>query len=315
MARLGPRVVSMAVSLRDRVAGGLLGLAAGDALGATVEFCPPDTIREHHGVHHEITGGGVFGWRPGQGTDDTDLAYAVAATYAEGYSLDRLATAFCAWYAGGPRDVGGTTSAALRRLRTTGRPDLSGDAVVGPNSAGNGSLMRCLATGLVRSDPRQRRMEAVEISAVTHADRRCTQACAAYCDLVSHLVEGATPNHAVEEVLRSSPMGADVRLAVAGAGGLDVDELDTGGYVLATLQVGVWALLQRRSFEDVLVDVVNRGGDADTTAAVAGGLLGVRDGVGALPARWLEQLEYRARLLDLVPALVAARSPQPAPAD
>ena len=302
----------VSLSVRERIAGGLLGLAAGDALGATVEFCSPATIRGRHGVHREITGGGAFGWRPGQGTDDTDLAYALAVSYAEGYSLGRVGAAFSAWYAGGPRDVGGTTGAALRRLRATGRPELSGHAVLGPNSAGNGSLMRCLATGLVRRDPRQRRLEAVEVSAVTHADRRCTQACAAYCDLVAYLVEGATPDHAVEEVLRSSPMGADVRLAIAGAGELVVDELDTSGYVLATLQVGVWALLQRRGLEDVLVDVVNQGGDADTTAAVAGGLLGVRDGAGAIPARWSDRLEYRSRLLDLVPTLVAARSPQPA---
>ena len=58
--------------------------------------------------------------------------------------------------------------------------------------------------------------------------------------------------------------------------------------------------------------MVNQGGDADTTAAVAGGLLGVRDGAGAIPPRWSDRLEYRSRLLDLVPTLVAARSPQPA---
>jgi ADP-ribosylglycohydrolase len=77
--------------------------------------------------------------------------------------------------------------------------------------------------------------------------------------------------------------------------------------VLATLQVGVWALQQLRPLEDVLVDVVNLGGDADTTGAVAGGLLGVRDGAGAIPERWLDALEYREALQSLVPRLVALR--------
>lgn len=300
-------------ALEQRVAGGLLGLATGDALGATVEFCSPATIRQRYGVHREIIGGGAFGWRPGQGTDDTDLAYAVAAAYAEGYSLDRVASRFLAWFDGGPRDIGGTTAAALRHLRHTG-PGLSGAAVAErTNSAGNGSLMRCLATGLVRRDRRLRRAEAVEISAITHADRRCTQACVAYCDLVSHLIDGATPDHAVEEVLRSSPLGADVHKAIAAAGELLAAELDTSGYVLATLQVGIWALLQSRPLEEVLVDVANLGGDADTTAAVAGGLLGVRNGVDAIPPRWLEQLEYRQQLLELAPVLTrAARHPHPA---
>jgi ADP-ribosyl-[dinitrogen reductase] hydrolase len=299
--------VAARVGLDERVAGGLLGLAVGDALGSTVEFLPAAAIRRRYGRHTEITGGGAFGWRPGQGTDDTDLAYAVALAYAEGYSLEQVAHGFLSWYRGRPRDVGGTTAAALAEMARGTDPALCGHRVAGPRSAGNGSLMRCMATGLVRAATSERRMEAVAISALTHADRRCTQACAVYCDLVSLLVEGAAPAEAVEAVLASSPMGDDVAEAVAAAAGLSAAELDPSGYVLATLQVGVWALQQLRPLEDVLVDVVNLGGDADTTGAVAGGLLGVRDGAGAIPERWLDALEYRAPLQSLVPRLVALR--------
>ena len=166
---MGLRVVTTP-ALRDRVAGALLGLAAGDALGATVEFLSPAEIRRR-GRHNEICGGGVSGWRVGQGTDDTDLAYAIARTYVEGYSLARAADHFLAWHARGPRDVGGTTAASLRQLRITGCPELSGFAVASkPNNAGNGSLMRCLATGLARCDPEARRSEAADLSAITHAD-------------------------------------------------------------------------------------------------------------------------------------------------
>lgn len=306
MAGLDVRVVSAPVA--ERIAGGLLGLAAGDALGATVEFLSAGEIARRHGTHTEITGGGAFGWRPGQGTDDTDLAVAVARAYAEGYSLDRVGRHFLAWYRSGPRDIGGTTRAALAELDHSGDPATSGHHVAGrAMSAGNGSLMRCLATGLVRREPSRRRIEAVEVSAVTHADRRCTQACAAYCDLVAYLLDGASPAEAVDQVLASSPMGDDVASAVAAAGGMRPGDLDPGGYVVSTLQVGVWALLQRRPLEDVLVDVVNLGGDADTTGAVAGGLLGVRDGAEAVPRRWVDALEYRDTLLALARQLLAVR--------
>jgi len=50
-------------------------------------------------------------------------------------------------------------------------------------------------------------------------------------------------------------------------------DLDTSGYVLGTLGVGVWALFSGLGFEEALIAVVNLGGDADTTGAVAGGLL------------------------------------------
>ena len=63
----------MAESLLDAITGGLLGVAAGDALGATVEFMTPEEIEEKYGVHREIIGGSDFKWRPGEGTDDTDL--------------------------------------------------------------------------------------------------------------------------------------------------------------------------------------------------------------------------------------------------
>ena len=52
----------MTESLLDAIVGGLLGVAAGDALGATVEFMTPKEIEEEHGVHREIIGGSEFHW-------------------------------------------------------------------------------------------------------------------------------------------------------------------------------------------------------------------------------------------------------------
>lgn len=44
-----------------RYRGALLGLAAGDALGTTLEFCP----RDKSPLHTEMLGGGTFGVAPG----------------------------------------------------------------------------------------------------------------------------------------------------------------------------------------------------------------------------------------------------------
>ena len=77
-----------ALNIGDRIGGGLLGVAAGDAL----EFMSPAQIQRRHGVHREITGGGPFRWRPGQGTDDTDLTWAVLAAYLDGpFTLEKAA--------------------------------------------------------------------------------------------------------------------------------------------------------------------------------------------------------------------------------
>ena len=163
-------------SLVDAIVGGLLGAAAGDALGATVEFMSPADIERRHGVHRDIVGGGAFGWRPGQGTDDTDLTWAVVSGYlnTEGIdSLQAIAEEFLAWFDTDPPDVGLTTREALRHLRRDGDPTTSG--LTAEHSCGNGSLTRALPTALVRADPARRWAESAQISAVTHAHRRHPQ--------------------------------------------------------------------------------------------------------------------------------------------
>lgn len=295
--------------MRDRILGGLLGVAAGDALGATVEFCSAEQIAAEHGVHSEIVGGGLFNWRPGQGTDDTDLTAAVAHSYADGYSLEDVAARFLVWYMGLPRDIGGRTARALGWLAEWGDPRGSGAAGATGNDAGNGSLMRALPTALARADRGQRAREAAEISAVTHADPRCVQACQVYVEIAAGLVEGLTVADALAAAapLATHPEVAD---ALRADPGRPVDILRTGGYVIHSLDAAVWAVQQPAGLEELLVAVVNRGDDADTTGAIVGGLLGARDGASAIPQRWLSRLEYREEFLQLAEQLTTIR-PQP----
>jgi ADP-ribosylglycohydrolase len=59
----------------DRACGALLAAAAGDALGAGYEFGPPLPLT----AAAEMKGGGSLGWAPGEWTDDTSMAVAIAA--------------------------------------------------------------------------------------------------------------------------------------------------------------------------------------------------------------------------------------------
>ena len=295
----------VALDIGDRIGGGLLGVAAGDALGATLEFMSPAQIQRQHGVHREIAGGGLFRWRPGQGTDDTDLTWAVLAAYLDGpFTLERAAANMLEWFHTGPRDIGGATAEALRRLDRTGDPRTSG--ATRESSCGNGSLMRCIPTALARADQGVRRRELAEISAITHAHVQCTDSCLAYGEIVNALVEGA----AVPEALTAA-RALDLHPKVRGALNIDprspVDRLRTSGYVIHSLGCAVWAIQQETAFEEVIVALVNRGDDSDTTGAIAGGLVGVLHGVDAIPARWRRKLEYHDRLLAAVPQLQALR--------
>ena len=288
----------MAESLSDAIIGGLLGVAAGDALGATVEFMTPEAIQEEHGVHREIIGGGHFRWRPGQGTDDTDLTWAVVRGYLEAdgaESLQSIGQAFLEWFDTDPRDVGRTTEEALTRLRESGDPTTSGPDR--ERSCGNGSLMRALPTALVRSDAERRRAESAQISAITHAHPRCIDSCIAYNEMAAALLEGARPSEAIARA-QALDLHPDVQGALEIPENRSVTSLSTKGYVIDSLLCATWAIQQPGSLEDVLVALVNRGGDADTSGAIAGGLLGIIHGEAGIPVRWKDRLEYAPRIVE-----------------
>jgi ADP-ribosylglycohydrolase len=147
--------------------------------------------------------------------------------------------------------------------------------------------------------------ESMEISAITHDDPRCTAACAVYNEIAAVLLKDATAGTAlgageataydlgepaVIEALEQAYAIRLTELAADGPGGLP----HAGrGYVLDSLILAVAALRDPRPFEEIVVDVVRIGGDTDTNASIAGGLVGVRDGVGAIPERWLGRLQFR----------------------
>ena len=298
---------------RDRIAGALLGVHAGDALGAAVEFSSWAKIRARYpdGLR-EIVGGGPFDWPPGHATDDTDLTRAVLLTYLTPSDdvVRAAADHMLAWYNGHwpdrepgsvPRDVGGATRDGLLHYRRTGDPRRAG---AGPGRAGNGSLMRCIPTALAVAEPVRRIRESMEISAITHDDERCTVACAAYNEIVAALLDGAAPDAAVAagSATATDLGGAAItdaieygrtlrpaRIAATGQSGLPDGG---GGFVLDSLALAVAAVLDPRPLPDVLVDIVRLGRDTDTNGAIAGGLLGIRDGAGQIPTGWCSRLQF-----------------------
>lgn len=287
------------VPVEAAIVGGLLGVAAGDALGTTVEHMAPEEIRRRFGVHREIAGGGPFGRRPGQGTDDTDLTWAVVAGYLEtgggdsGDCLDAIARAFLEWFDTAPSSIGRTTFLALTELRAGRDPAACG--LASESSCGNGSLMRALPTALIRADPERRRRESEMISAVTHAHRRCLDSCVAYNEIAAALIDGAA---GPEAVAAAAALNLDPAVSAALATPPDrpATGLSTSGYVIDGLACAVWAVQQPGTLESVLVDLVNRGDDADTVGAIAGGLLGIVWGPAGIPDRWRDRLEYAGRL-------------------
>ncbi|KAK7217925.1 hypothetical protein V2G26_005928 [Clonostachys chloroleuca] len=312
---------------QSRSIGALLGLHAGDSLGATLEFQSHGQIAKSYpkGLW-DIIGGGHFNWSPGHATDDTDMTRCVLLAYRDlarkgkhfttGQVRRRAGDYFVDWYEGNwpgrnppgtrPKDIGNMTAIGITSFRAN--PDAP--VATGQNSAGNGSLMRCLPTAIFQPDLTRLLHESQAISAITHADKRCTIACAAYNACAAALIGGAGPTYAVNAAeaaavqLEGGETGGDVARAIRLGRKLDIARAAKygphkdffpgacSGYVLETLTIAIAAVLDHRTLEQVLVDVVRIGKDTDTNGAVAGGLLGARDGKDAIPRRWWERLQF-----------------------
>jgi len=246
-----------AAGIVDRARAALLGGAVGDALGATTEFMKPSQIRDRFGVHKEIVGGGWLKLPPGRVTDDTEMTLCVARGIAEPgrWDLAAIADRFARWLSGGPADVGATCRRGIERYIEHGRLESPPNEM----AAGNGAAMRVAPVALYTlGDEELLSRLAVEQARITH-------------------------HHPLSDAARNPEFRFE---GYAG---------ESSGYVPDTLRTVLDAFFSTESFEECLVKTVNRGGDADTTGAIAGGIAGARYGLAAIPRRWLQALDGTVR--------------------
>jgi ADP-ribosyl-[dinitrogen reductase] hydrolase len=290
----------------DQAKSCLLGLAIGDALGATNEFKTKEAISV---PVRDLVGGGWLSLKAGEITDDTEMTLCVLEAYASGYSLEKVADNFLGWLGSKPKDIGNLTRAALGELKRGVSPRESGRVAweqMSHSGAGNGAIMRSAPTALVRAlDQEVRVIETIEIARITHFDRRAVEAALWQNAMIAaYLNNSPDPWAAAQHELEFARAeqgwavvrGEDVLDWVQRGRSLGIEALDTSGYALATAQVAAFVLEYTNDFEDGLILAVNQGGDSDTIGAVTGALLGAKFGYASIPKRWLNGLLWRSKL-------------------
>ena len=300
----------------DRVRGCLVGLATGDALGGPVEFMSRFEIAQAYGgMLRKMIGGGWLKLKPGETTDDTAMARALAESLvARGeLNVDDVAARYVAWLRTKPKDVGEITRTALHawsKGNMLPAAALGAHRQMGGKSAGNGTIMRCAPIALRYLYDQRRLMDASRDEAlITHFDPQAGTGSMAINLLIYHLIQGMAAAEAVNQVaqrLRREPKAAAEVVKVLETARTDIrsDSLPTTGYVLDTLRIAVWALLAHDTFEAAVMAAVNLGGDADTQGAVAGALAGARWGYSSIPEHWLQPLPGRDELIALADRLL-----------
>jgi ADP-ribosyl-[dinitrogen reductase] hydrolase len=263
----------------DRALGAYLGLAIGDALGATVEFMTPREIAlrfaAQGGVHRHIIGGGWLKLAPGQVTDDTTMSLALGQALLDGQRLGRpfdtvlIAEAFLAWWRGRPVDCGNTCRRGILRYRHDG--SLSGP--VNDADGGNGALMRNLPVALATlGDDALFERVALAQARVTHHHPLSDAAVLG----IGHLLRACWP--APMPTARRGGRRLGVRTP-----GLPLQPLPRPRRRLRGRHRADGAALLHHAhrLRAAVVAAVNQGDDADTTGALVGMLAGARCGAGA----------------------------------
>jgi ADP-ribosyl-[dinitrogen reductase] hydrolase len=281
-----------------RAQAAFLGVALGDALGATTEFMTPAEIKAKHKVHRKIRGGGWLGLKAGRVTDDTEMSLALARAVTEhnGWELARIADHFVTWMRGKPIDIGSTVRKGIRRYMLQGTLEMPRNDW----DAGNGAVMRMVPVALCTLGDEQLLYDyTLQQARLTHNHPLSD----AGCLCVGRMVQAAI-------------CGAD-RFALRALTRELTEEFPNfrfnhyrglaSGYIVDTLQTVFHYLFTTGSFEECLIGVVNQGGDADTTGAIAGMIAGAFYGPAQLPKAWLKKLDPQVQqeIAELIPQLVS----------
>ena len=287
----------------NRIKGALYGVAVGDALGGPLEFMGAEDIERKHGIVTEMIGGGWLDLRPGETTDDTAMTIAVAQGIAEDPKdpIPAIGARFIEWAQSKPKDIGMACRGSIIQAYSYGglKPTeeewlLAAHAYqrhVGSPVEGNGALMRTIYPALYYTDRQERLTMTKKIAKMTHAGKVSALICQEYVELV----------HAAITI-----GGANIVEAIGYLSGTDPT-----GYVIDTFSNALEAIFDTGTFEEALINAVNRGGDADTIGAVAGGLAGALYGYEEIPARWVERLdESLKKELDRLAEFALANHPE-----
>lgn len=306
---------------------GIWGVVVADALGVPVEFTsrrerelePVKGMRQY----------GTYNQPRGTWSDDSSMTLATLDSIKSvgGIDYKDIMDKFLAWYTEGKYtpfnevfDIGIATSRALSRYRMGEEPTKSGGNSERDN--GNGSLMRILPVCLYLFE-RQKMICTSEdesiymihnVSALTHGHLRSQIACGMYYFMVKAILEkegGLTErlqeglDKAFEYYRKDLRNNKELKLY---SRLIDLntfkktpsEQIKSSGYVVDTMEAAVWSLITTDSYETAVLKAVNLGDDTDTVGEVAGGLAGLYYGYENIPAAWLEAIQCREWINELI---------------
>lgn len=296
--------------LLARYQGCMLGLAAGDAVGTTVEFRAKDSFPPVTGME----GGGPFHLQAGQWTDDTSMALCLAESLVtcNGFDAKDQMNRYLNWWKWGYLsstghcfDIGMTVASALQKFANDGEP-FAGSS--NPRTAGNGSLMRLAPVVLWFFPDQAQVLEYAQASSrTTHAAPEALASCRLFAQQLMNALQGKSKRETLTDIaqlpeqenLRHIAEGRYLQKTRA--------EIFGTGYCVQSLEAALWCFAKGNDFEETILLATNLGDDADTTAAIAGQLAGAFYGINGIPQTWRDKL-WQYEDIDMLARKLLAKS-------
>ena len=286
---------------QTHIVGCILGTAVGDAIGLPYEGLSRRRAAKLFGQperHRFFFGRGMV-------SDDTEQTCMVAQSLiASGGDVDsfrrHLGWRFRFWLLGFPAGIGMATLRSTLRLWVGFGPHKSGVF-----SAGNGPAMRAAILGAAIDDPQSLRELVHASTRITHTDPKAEYGAFAVALAAQLARQHATADHFVDQL--KSSLGADgdeLSSLIAGAVNSANDGQPTdsfadslglfkgvSGYVYHSVPVAIHAsFVHKHDFRSAVAAVIQCGGDADSTGAIVGGIIGTAVGKEGIPSEWLDHL-------------------------
>ncbi|MBB3732685.1 ADP-ribosylglycohydrolase family protein [Nonomuraea dietziae] len=284
--------------LKDRARGCLLGLAAGDALGAPAENMEPAQIREKWGRLTEIEGGG---------TDDTEYAiFAASLLVRHGHDLtsDDVADAYrreiIPAVLGPMKGAGFSELGTVSALRRGLEPPMTG--MIHAHGWSDGLAMRAAPYGIFCPGDPAEAARLIEQDGLVSGEGEGINGGRAVAAAVAVAMSGAAPGEVVRAGLSAIPQDSWTARTISRA--LPLKDSPEGLHEAVVIRHYPWTDLAPEAValafaaylhgdgevEESVTYAVSLGRDADTIGAIAGAMAGAGRGEAGVPGRWAERI-------------------------
>ena len=296
--------------------GAIIGHAVGDAMGFPTEFSKREELLQNPVI--EMIDSPDVGQPAGSWSDDTAMEIATIDSFIQKKYFDYkdIMDKWVKWISkseytptGVAFDIGRTCLKAIKKFCNGTAPLQCGSTSINENR--NGSLMRILPVALYayskKLDDTSIHKLTNEVSSLTHAHEVSRLGCYIYVQFIICLLKGNTKQEAYKHIqdldyrsFRMDSIHHYARILNEQIEFQILDNIKSTGYIVDTLVSAMWIFMNAQHYKEAIIASTNIGGDTDTIGAIVGSMAGIYYGFEDIPSSWLDKLQRKDYLMELV---------------